>query len=63
MKDLMSFVSASNAMNANEIFFAARFSPIEAKRLNAAIRQAGQSKTDWMRKALQSAAGSDKSAS
>jgi hypothetical protein len=49
--------------NAKGIFFAARFTPIEAKQLNAAIRQAKQSKSDWMRKALLSAAGSDKSAS
>jgi len=49
--------------NAKGIFFAARFSPIEAKQLNEAIRQAKQSKSAWMRKALLSAAGSDKSAS
>jgi hypothetical protein len=49
--------------NAKGIFFAARFSPIEAKQLNGAIRQAKQSKSGWMRKALLSAAGSDKSAS
>jgi hypothetical protein len=49
--------------NAKGIFFAARFTPIEAKRLNGTIRQAGQSKSDWIRKALLSAAGSDKPAS
>ena len=49
--------------NAKGIFFAARFTPIEARQLNAAIREARQSKSDWMRKALLSAAGSDKPAS
>jgi hypothetical protein len=49
--------------NAKNIYFTARFTPIEAKQLNGAIRQAKQSKTDWIRKALLTAAGSDKSAS
>jgi hypothetical protein len=49
--------------NAKGIFFAARFSPIEARELNGAIRQAKQTKSQWIRKALLSAAGSDKSAS
>jgi hypothetical protein len=46
--------------NAKSIYFTARFTPIEAKQLNAAIRQSKQSKTDWIRKALLSAAGGDK---
>jgi hypothetical protein len=49
--------------NAKGVFFAARFTPVEAKQLNGAIRQAGQSKSDWIRKALLSAAVSDKPAS
>jgi hypothetical protein len=49
--------------NAKSIYFTARFNPIEAKQLNGAIRQAKESKSDWIRKALLSAAGSDKSAS
>jgi hypothetical protein len=49
--------------NAKNIYFTARFTPVEAKQLNGAIRQSKQSKTDWIRKALLSAAGSDKSAS
>jgi hypothetical protein len=46
--------------NAKGVFFAARFTPVEAKQLNMAIRQARQSKSDWIRKALLSAAQSDK---
>jgi hypothetical protein len=49
--------------NAKSIYFTARFTPIEAKQLNGAIRASRQSKTDWIRKALLSAAGSDKSQS
>jgi hypothetical protein len=49
--------------NAKGVFFTARFTPIEAGQLNGAIRQAKQSKSEWIRKALLSAAGSDKSAS
>jgi hypothetical protein len=49
--------------NAKGVFFTARFTPIEAGQLNGAIRQAKQSKSAWIRKALLSAAGSDKSAS
>jgi len=49
--------------NAKGIFFAARFSPIEARGLNGAIRQAKLTKTAWIRKALLSAAASDKPAS
>ena len=43
--------------------FAVRFNSGEAKQINAAIRDSGQAKPDWLRKALLSAAGSDKSAS
>jgi hypothetical protein len=46
--------------NAKGEVFAARFTPVEAKRLNGAIRQVRQSKSDWIRKALLSAAQSDK---
>jgi len=49
--------------NAKSIYFTARFSPIEAKRLNGAIQRAKQAKSGWIRKALLSAAGNDKSAS
>ena len=43
--------------------FAARFNPTEARAINAAIQVFGQGKTGWIRKALLSAAGSDKPAS
>jgi hypothetical protein len=46
--------------NAKGVVFAARFTPVETKQLNAAIRQAGQGKSEWIRKALLSAAQSDK---
>ncbi|MGH7940414.1 MAG: hypothetical protein ACREFR_05020 [Limisphaerales bacterium] len=49
--------------NAKSIYFTARFTPVEAKEINGAIRRDKQSKTGWIRKALLSAAGSDKSAS
>jgi hypothetical protein len=35
-----------------KVFFAARFTPAEAKRLDAAIRRAGQSKSAFVRKSL-----------
>jgi hypothetical protein len=34
------------------VFFAARFTPGEAKQINEAIRAANQSKSDWIRQAL-----------
>jgi hypothetical protein len=43
--------------------FAVRVNTAEAKQINGAIRGSGQGKPDWLRKALLSAAGSDKSAS
>ena len=46
--------------NAKGELFAARFTPPEAKELNEAILLFGQSMSDWIRKALLSAAGSDK---
>jgi hypothetical protein len=46
--------------NAKNIYFTARFTPVEAKQLNAAIRRSGERKSGWIRKALLSAAGSDK---
>jgi hypothetical protein len=49
--------------NAKGVFFTVRFTPVEAKQLNAAIRQTRQSKSEWIRKALLSAAQRDKSAS
>ena len=48
--------------NAKGELFAARFTPDEAKLLNLAIRQLGQGKTGWIRKALLSAVESDKPA-
>jgi hypothetical protein len=45
------------------VLMQARVSPEEAKTINGAIRQSGQVKSGWIRKALLSAAGSDKSAS
>jgi hypothetical protein len=42
--------------NAKGVFFAARFTPGESKELDGAIRRAGQSKSDWIRKNLLSAA-------
>jgi len=49
--------------NAKGELFAARFTPLEAKQIREAIRQAGQSNSDWIRKALLSAAGGSKSGS
>ncbi|HXI73829.1 MAG TPA: hypothetical protein VNN22_26095 [Verrucomicrobiae bacterium] len=49
--------------NAKGELFAVRVTPVEAKQINAAIRDSKQGKPDWLRKALLSAAGSDKSAS
>jgi hypothetical protein len=46
--------------NAKGIVFAARFTPSETKQLNAAVRQARQGKSEWIRKALLSSAQSDK---
>ena len=43
--------------------FTVRVTPPEAKQIKAAIRDAKQVKSAWIRKALLSAAGSDKSAS
>ena len=41
----------------------ARFAPDETKAVNAAVKRSGLVKSAWIRKALLSAAGSDKSAS
>jgi hypothetical protein len=38
------------------VFFAARFTPDEGKRIDGAIKQSKQSKSHWIRKALLSAA-------
>jgi hypothetical protein len=46
--------------NAKGILFAARFTPPEAKQINEAIRDAGQSNSDWIRKALLSASARSK---
>jgi hypothetical protein len=43
--------------------FSVRVNPVDAKQINGAIRQSGAGKPDWLRKALLSAAVSDKSAS
>ena len=48
--------------NAKGELYAVRVTPPEAKAINEAIRQSGQGKPDWLRKALLSAAGSDNSA-
>ena len=42
--------------DAKGVFFAARFTPAEAKELDGAMRQAGQSKSAWIRNLLLSAA-------
>jgi hypothetical protein len=42
--------------NEKAIFFAARFTPAEARELNAAIRQAKQVKSAWIRNCLLSTA-------
>lgn len=47
---------------AKDILIGARFSPDESKAVHAAIKQSGTVKSEWIRKALLSAAGSDKSA-
>jgi len=44
------------------IFIVTRVSPEESQVINGAIRQAGQSQSEWARKALLSAAGDDKPA-
>jgi hypothetical protein len=41
--------------NAKGVFFAARFTPMEAKQINVAIRESHQTKSDWIRKNLLSA--------
>ena len=45
------------------VFIVTRVSPEESQAINGAIRRAGQSQSEWARKALLSAAGNDKSAS
>lgn len=40
------------AKNAKGDLFAVRVTPPEAKQINEAIRQSGQGKPDWLRKAL-----------
>lgn len=42
------------------ILMQARVSPEENKAIIAAVKQAGDTKSEWIRKALLSAAGSDK---
>lgn len=49
--------------NAKGVYFAARFTPPEATRLNEEIRQARQSKSDWIRKTLLAAANGGKNGS
>jgi hypothetical protein len=44
------------------ILIQARLSPEEDKTIKSAIRQSGDGKSEWIRKALLSAAGSDTSA-
>jgi hypothetical protein len=54
---------AIGKQNAKGELFAVRVTPGESKQINAAIRAAKEGKPDWLRKALLSAAGSDKSVS
>lgn len=42
------------------VLMGARFAPNEAKTVHEAVKRSGQGKSDWIRKALLSAAGSDK---
>jgi hypothetical protein len=42
--------------NAKGVIVAARFTPIEARQINEAIRRSGESKPGWIRKVLLSAA-------
>jgi hypothetical protein len=44
------------------ILIGARFAPNESKQVHDAVKRSGQGKSEWIRKALLSAAGSDKSA-
>jgi hypothetical protein len=46
-----------------DVLIGARFAPDEAQAVETAVKRSGQVKSDWIRKALLSAAGSDKSAS
>jgi len=48
--------------NAKGVMVAVRFTPPEAKQLGEAIRQSQKRKSDWLREALLSAAGVNKSA-
>jgi hypothetical protein len=43
-----------------DILIGAKFAPHEAKQVDAAVKRSGQGKSGWIRKALLSAAGSDK---
>jgi len=49
--------------NAKGVIVAARFTPIEARQIDQAIRQSGENKPGWIRKALLSAAIGGKTAS
>jgi hypothetical protein len=42
-----------------DILIGARFSPDESRVVNSAVKRAGQSKSEWIRKALLGAAGRD----
>jgi len=46
--------------NAKGVSVTVRFTPPEAKQLEQAIRQTRQTKSDWIRQILLSAAGGDK---
>ena len=48
------------ADNAKGVFFAARFTPTEAVKLDAAIAESGQSKSDFIRNRLLSAVSDGK---
>ena len=45
------------------ILIGARFAPDESKTVHDAVKRAGQGKSEWIRKALLSAAGADKTVS
>ena len=45
------------------VLIGARFAPDESKTVHDAVKRSGQGKSQWIRKSLLSAAGSDKPAS
>ena len=43
-----------------DILIGAKFAPDEANQVETAVKRSGQGKSEWIRKALLTAAGSDK---